>query len=148
MENTKIKNIWSVLCQKAHIDSRTNLLSLLDIVEQLNIEHKGELPKEDTKPLLFPISMTLAGYWQIPDTYKNKEIEIISKVISPNGEILGSSNVQFKTNKGYHKTLIDFPQLPITIEGKYLFETYIKNRGKENTVSTIPLIVNIKEIIE
>ena len=69
-------------------------------------------------------------------------------MISPNGEILGSSNVQFKTNKGYHKTLIDFPQLPITTEGVYLFETYIKNKAKEERVSTIPLIVNIREIIE
>lgn len=143
MKNIGIKNVWSILCQKAHIDSRTNLISLLDVLEQINIELKEKLPSNSKKPLLFPISTTFASYWQILPEYKNKQIDMIVKICSPDGDILGSSELKFKTEKDYHRTLVDFPQLPITTAGLYLFEVYIKYGKEEKKICTVPLVVNI-----
>lgn len=145
MGNTEIVNIWTLLCQKAHIDSRTGLTTLVDVLEQINIDYKGKLVELE-KPLAFPISSTLASFWKIPEKYKDKPIMLQVKVIDPKEEILGTSTLEFKTEKDYHKTFIDFPQMLITESGIYKFQlTIIQDKNKE-VVKDFPITVNINEI--
>jgi hypothetical protein len=142
----EIKIIWSVLCQKAHIDSRTGLTSLIDVIEQINIDYTGDLKDQDEKPFLFPINSTLASYWQIPREYKNKDIELKIEVVDPKDKILGTTTLKFKTSKNYHKTLVDFPHMLITKPGIYTFKLFISQKKKDKLIKELPLVVNIKKL--
>jgi len=33
-----MKNVWSIICERSSIDSQTNVLSLFNCIEEMNIE--------------------------------------------------------------------------------------------------------------
>jgi len=141
-----IKLVWAVLCQKAHIDSRTGLTSLIDVIEQINIDYKEELKDQNEKPLLFSINSTLVSYWQISSQYKNKDVELRIEVVDPADKTLGTTTLKFQTDKNYHKTLVDFPNILITKAGTYSFKLFLSTNGKKKLVKELPLVVNIKKL--
>ncbi len=60
------EHVWSVLCHRACIDKSTNLISLLEVTERVNVQ--ADMAKADAAPegtrLLAPAQMHLASWWK------------------------------------------------------------------------------------
>lgn len=154
MKNT-IKNVWSLICQKAIIDTRTSLVSLIDLIEKIdvvveNVDGKESIFKDDKNtvlknPVLFPAQFTLVNYWEVPKDFEDKEISIRVLIMSPSGKSLGSADFQFRTEKGknYHRTLTEFQSLPVIESGTYFFELQTKTDDSYTKIGSIPLAIGI-----
>lgn len=151
----KVKNIWSVPCQKAHVDSRSQLISMIDILEKLDVTIDiDSAPKDllrDKKsntlrnPVNFPVNFTLVSYWEIDPEYRGKIIKMHVEIESPKKKPLGYAELKFKSekDKDFHKTFVEFHSLPLIESGIYSFNIQLKEKDTYTTIRRIPFIVDI-----
>lgn len=141
-----MKHIWSVLCQKSVIDSETNLISLIDCLEEFNLTidiNKSDNQIPNKLPPL-PINFQIVSYWLIDNTDKKLKIKI--ELLDPDNKKINELNGNFELKEKFlrYRTRINFQGLPVTKGGRYLFKIY---RVEENEilkeVSELPLDVKI-----
>ena len=93
-----MKNVWSIICEKSSIDSKTNLLSLFNCVEEIKLEiDKDKIPK--TEKLIIPVNFQLISLWAIENTEKESILEIKVEIIDPKGKILNEFLNTLKSKK-------------------------------------------------
>lgn len=103
-----INHVWSVVCESASIDNKSNRVSLFNTIETLMT---GEVPSAE-KPLLF--SCELVTLW-----YCDNEVEACKGtmrllVLSPDGKQPGELivPVEFSTSI-FHRTRLFMKSIPI-----------------------------------
>lgn len=149
------RHLWSVLCRFASVDKETNILSLLNVIEEITINKAENIKKEEEiigmaeGTIIVPIEFVIVTFFERLDG-KNQESMIKEAQI----EIVDPS-VRSLLKREFE---IDFPQGPkrlrhvlkmdgfkITMAGTYKF--YISTReSKEDSfelVAEIPVDVKI-----
>ena len=145
-----MKHIWTILCKKSVTDNETNMISLFDSFEQLNVDLK--VKKEDLdKPINIPIEHEIVSYW-IKDTNDSiSKFFINIEILDPNSKIIGTfkQEVNFPENLKRIRTRIKSAGLPLTTSGNYFFKVEYKfeNEEKYKKVIEIPLEVIINKNI-
>lgn len=148
-----IKHIWSVLCQKSLIDSETNNLTLVDVLEELSIN--VSLPPVNLSgsgtPTMgridVPIGYEIVSLW-VRDSAKTKEtVNLRIELIDPNGKEVSKQDHSVVMNENLlrYRTRLKIVGLGITTPGNYTFLVKIKEEDKENyrTVAELPLDIKI-----
>lgn len=141
------KHIWSVLCRKGSIDSETNLISLLDVFEKVNIaiQKKDDMPKipEETG-ILLPFEVELVSFFEV---IKDEKSEATTEFINPSGEIVLTQSYAIKAESGSKRmrSKLKLSNLPVKENGTYIFRVSITggNIKKPAIVAEIPLDVEI-----
>jgi hypothetical protein len=136
-----IKCPWAILCERAIVDRETDQLSLIDVLEDLEIDF---LPKGSTEKTFYPFGIYLVTYWKKYETSIN--IEKIRVVINnPLGENFLQAEFPFPDNTPTlnHVHTIHFPGLPIVAEGDYTFKIEVPSdiEGQWNEVNSVILPV-------
>jgi len=148
-----MKHIWSVLCAKSIIDSETNNISLLDILETINISiHPKQKGVSSIKGTLEPI--TIRGQFEIVSLFKRSnttgELEEAQQLIEfcgPDNKKIKEFSQSISIPKQFKKMRARFriPELTFFKAGEYKF--VVKIKGKEQTksltVAEIPLDVGV-----
>jgi len=99
-----MKNIWSIICEKSSIDAKTNLLSLFNCIEEVQLMiDKDKMPKSDK--LAIPFNLQLISFWTIEDSSKDNLAEIKIDLVDPKGKILN----ELQRIKGSIKRCSDSP---------------------------------------
>lgn len=131
----KTKNIWSIVCQKALVDSQTQLVSLIDIVEKLIVDIDiNKAPEEVQKsfkngvlgnPIQIANNITVASYWSIQKDHEEKDFVLETTVKDSNERALLTTNLEIKPkrNEANHKTFVNLPGIAITGSGIYTIES-------------------------
>lgn len=126
-----IKHIWTVVCRGSVINQDDNNISLLNILEQLEIT-LSPIKKLEKRPEVFntPFSFDVVSFWVKEDNNETK-INVRVELLDPHGKILATSeNVGvFPQNIRRLRTRLKVNGLPVTDNGRY----YINVRMKENT---------------
>jgi hypothetical protein len=141
-----MKHIWTVLCQKSVIDNETNLISLIDCLEELNLTmDMDKEPGNTSEKIVIPLNFQVASFWLIED--KNlKKLEIKIELNDPENNKINEINNVFELKEDYlrYRTRINVQGMPITKSGRYLFKIYqIEQGGISKCVSEVPLDVKI-----
>ena len=82
-----IRHIWTVYCSEQVVDAKTNNVSLIQVVEQLNIGVKEESELAQPKPISFDstlVTLWARRAWDTPTVG-----EIRTRFIGPDGSDLG-----------------------------------------------------------
>lgn len=142
-----MKHIWSIICQNYSVDSKTNLLSIFNCVEELKIEiKKDQMPKID--PLVIPISFQMVSFWTIEDTNQKNVLDIKLEIIDPNGKLLNNFNKSFDIANGTlrFRNIINIQNIKITKEGRYMIKVFSKENDKKGfrVVAELPLDIKIE----
>jgi len=140
-----MKHIWSILCKRSVIDNETNLVSLFDSLEQLDITvDKNKLGAE--KKITIPIDFEIVSFWVDNNTNKDREFEIRINLFDPNNKKLSTLSGRHKMKKGIKRlrNRAKIKGLILTTEGRYLFKVKIKEGNKYKKVAEIPLDIDIK----
>lgn len=133
-----MKHIWSMLCKSSSIDKETNLITLRDCIEQLDIT----VPKKAAKKVV-PIEFELVHLWSVGEIGEAEKFEVKTELYDPeNQRINGFSGFfTFPKNKKRLRTCIQVKGLPFTSVGEYKFKIKLKeeNQKQYKEVAEIPL---------
>ncbi|OGI22074.1 MAG: hypothetical protein A2808_03520 [Candidatus Moranbacteria bacterium RIFCSPHIGHO2_01_FULL_55_24] len=141
-----MKNIWSLLCRKALIDSQTNTISLIDSFEEIEI---GIDPSAKGKNVNVVVDFELVSYW-IKDKNDTKNYLGSVEVTDPNNKILGSFPFSLDfANSNRLRARLQFSSMIVTVQGEYIFHVKYKSEdeGKFTKATEIPLLVKVVETI-
>lgn len=139
-----MKNIWSIICEKSSIDAQTNLLSLFNCVEEVQLMiDKDKMPKSDK--LVIPFNLQLISFWAIEDSSKDNLAEIKIDLVDPKGKILNEFSVTLKAKKGEKRlrSITNMQGIQITEGGRYCYRILQKKGIKFEVASETPLDINL-----
>lgn len=139
-----MKNIWSIICEKSSIDAQTNVLSLFNCIEEMQLMiNKEKMPKSDK--LIIPVNLQLISFWTIEDDTKDSLNEIKIELVDPKGKSLNEFSVILKAKKGEKRlrSITNIQGIQITEGGRYYYRILQKKGIKFEIVSETPLDVNL-----
>ena len=149
--NQMARHIWSVLCNRASIDSTTNTLSLFEVLEE--VQAKVSIPSGSAPPtdLTIPLTVTLASLWErsemdVAETSESFEV----RLKDPNGKELARNEQVFSLDGAKKRMRILLTtQLNVRMSGRFEFRVMERSKaGKWREVASLPLDVsiNVEEI--
>lgn len=136
-----IRHIWTVICSKSVIDQDTNSISLLEVLEQLNISGP-KLPKKKDKVVTIPLNFEVVTLWsRVSDDQPCRgNARII--LFAPSGKKIKEfkHNVDLTTYKRF-RNRVKIIGFPFPESGIYNFQIQIKEEKDSNwkEVANIPL---------
>lgn len=140
----KIKHIWSVLCGQSIINSENNEISLINILEHLDINVVLKNDKEPERGINVPISYEVVSMWVKQD--ENKEIKgfVEIEVTLPNGQVKKLFNqeliIPVKTKR--MRTRLKINGLVVQEDGIYNY--IVKYRDVDQKTSEVMAILPLE----
>lgn len=137
-----INHIWSVLCENSILDQDTNLISMINVLEELMI------PDEPAPDKGLQAVISLVTLWVRSETSAPAQGFARYNFTSPNGEILQSLEQPIDLTKYERlRSRGQFVGLKLPEAGQYFFNIeFRENEQSEWTrVAAIPLKVNFKK---
>jgi len=137
-----MQHIWSILCKNSSVDSTTNLLSIFDCIEEINLAFKkgGDIKKN----FVAPITLQLVSFWLID---KEEKLDLEVELLDPKDRVLHKFKSSFGFKKGIKRfrSRINIEGLHISQQGRYKIRISAKNKGtqKYELVSELPLDIVI-----
>ncbi len=136
-----MKNIWTVIFNRAVVDEKTNSISLFDCIEEVIVNFSK--PEDISVPQKnIPINFAIISLWSDNDTSKDRKFEYLLEIIDPQGKKINQfSNVPvIEKGKKRLRTIIQMNGMGITSEGEYMLVIkYKKGSDKFVTASKTPL---------
>jgi len=131
-----IRHVWTVACIHAVVDQESNLLSLLDVIEQITI------PGTPAPNKAIGITLDLTSLWVREDPDVPEQGHARVRFVSPSGNELKS--IQTNVDLSEHERLRSrgrFVGLPAPEAGRFTFRVDLANEGTEewNEVALIPI---------
>ena len=136
-----MKNIWSVIFNRAVVDENTNSISLFDCVEEITVNFsKPEDVSASQKNI--SINFTIISLWSDNDISRDRKFEYLLEVIDPQDKKINEF-INFpviEKGKKRLRTIVQMNGMGITSEGEYtLVIKYKKDSEKFVIASKIPL---------
>jgi hypothetical protein len=151
-----MKHIWTVLCKESIIDTESNNISLLNVLEQISIginDSNGQrLLKEGKMLNLNVIPFEIVSFWAKEDSTKPEEADMIIEFLDPKGNKIKEFEQHIIITAQYSRirTRIKINGLSVKDSGTYNFTIRIKDKAVKNAkiVAEIPLEINIGILID
>jgi len=139
-----MKHVWSIICEKSSIDFETNILSLLNCVEEMKLVI-DKTQMSENKKIDIPANLQLVNFWTIENTKKENTLDFKCEFIDPLGNTLNQFEKNFKIKKdsSRFRTRINIKGITATENGRYYFKIWQKKGTKFNLVAELPLDINI-----
>ncbi|MBL6960578.1 MAG: hypothetical protein ISR59_05675 [Anaerolineales bacterium] len=139
-----IKHIWSVVCQGSIEDKSTNLLSIINILEELTIE--GD-PSSDK---ILPLPIQVVTLWTRTNSDIPAQAESRYTFVSPSKTILKEQPLKINLSKYQRlRARVNFSMLNFT-EGSGIYTFCVEYRGNQTEEWTekasIPIDVNFHTV--
>ncbi len=148
-----IRHGWSIICKESVIDSASNNISLLNVLEAINIEIEkankdgDKVEKSEDFKMTVPISFQVVTLYITDNPSAGKIGKGRITFVDPNGVQISSIDydINFKKKKRVrHRSHIN--GLACTTSGEYKFKIQYKVDGEENWVdaATLPLFITVR----
>ena len=139
-----MKNIWSIIVSKTVIDRNSNMISLFDCIEQLNVNVDKKIV-DNNKIKKLSTKFEIVSLWKDNEISKERSGEFIIELYDPSNKKINKFESTFVMPKSMKRmrTIITFEGFPMTVEGEYIFKIkFRKNKNdKYKQVSELPLEV-------
>jgi len=130
----KIQHMWSLICERAVVDSTSNNVSLTNVLEEVQIVPSPEIEfgvgEKDKKLIVIPMVFNLVStVKKLTASEYNGEFQI--SVVDPDDKVLQVNANAFKI-PAYNtrfRTIASIQGFPVTVPGEYKFLI----KAKENT---------------
>lgn len=139
-------HIWTVLCTKASIDKTSNIVSLLEVVEQMNV---GGIPEDKRDDVgVAPTRLELVSLWMRSDLDVPERKLMRFKLLQPDDSIVEGGQFEVNlTEESRLRMVVKLNNFPIKGEGIYYFITEFmpEEDGNWEEVSRLPLVVRFED---
>ncbi len=138
-----IEHVWTVLCTRSIYDSESNNVSLIEVLEQIN------LPSDASFPAHIGIQLDLVSLW-IRSTH-NEPTKGLARVtfVTPSKEKLDPIELPIDLTKSErHRTRFRFVGLPIKEPGYHYFLVRYSEEGKSKwkQAAKVPLSIKLEKL--
>lgn len=137
-----IRHVFSALCTKATVDRESNNVSIVDIVERLEIH----VPAGTQLPFGFPYRADFVTLWSRQDWNQPAEAEMRTRVLSPLGVPLAEFLMAVDLVAAPRARAIGrFEGFRVAGTGMHEIEVSYRERGQDawNVVHTYPVEVEV-----
>lgn len=138
-----MKNIWSVIFNRAVVDSNSNSISLFDGVDEITVNFSSlEEMQKSTKNI--PIHFTVVSLWKDDDISRARRFDCVIELLDPNNKKIAefTNSPIFDQGKKKLRTITEMNGMTVTEEGEYnLVVKYKENDGKFITAAKLPIDV-------
>ena len=144
------KHGWSILCSRSIVDSATNQVSLIDAVDQFEIntpeidEMLQEALSSGNQGLLIPAQLTLATWWYRAEKETPERASARLRMLNPGDQVVVEQPfaVPLETSS-VHRTFFAVPALKFSGYGRYQFliEQQLDTESGWLEVARLPLDV-------
>ncbi|MGE0582936.1 MAG: hypothetical protein AB7P31_12495 [Steroidobacteraceae bacterium] len=139
------QHVWSILCREPLIDRQTNSLSLVGVLEEVQVEFA--YPKGSEPPELPVTAMPIhvVSYWVRDPREKGVVERLRARILSPSRKQIGTIEHQFSmVDHVRARNVLTARALRLASAGRYTVEIQ-QPAGKEKwrTVARLPLDVTI-----
>jgi hypothetical protein len=111
-----------LVCGSSSIDTRTNVLSLFNVIEQLSP------PAQALQRGPVGANVEAVSLWERQEGEENAHFDHRVKIVSPRGNEVATQDTPFQMDKLRHRVYGQFRGLPIAEAGEYRFNLYLKRR--------------------
>ncbi len=140
-----ISHIWTVIARSTIVDASTNLISLQNVLEKIDVDIQGSVPENSN--LVVPIDFEIATLWTDDETEKRREFSVKIQLIDTENKVSGEFDQSMALEKSIRRfrSILKVSGLPITKSGIYYFRINIKSEKEKKfkEITQIPLEVNI-----
>ncbi len=138
------EHVWSVLCHRCIVDSRSNRVSLIDAIEELKVHSAdGSVPAEG-EVIAIDFGASLASLWMRSDHLQPESFKVRLKFMAPSGYCILQKSYDIELGDVERaRAVTDLQKLQLTNEsGSYFFQLEKCVKKRWSTVARIPLRVN------
>lgn len=139
-----MKHVWTIVCLNKIDDKTTNNVSLIEVVDRLELE--GSLPDVRPLNLPFPLPLHVVSNWWRDNDEDRLQYRARMKLISPQGETLSTfeTTVNLEDNPRF-RVALEMETFPFTGSGVYTLDiSYLGGIGW-TSVASIPLEIIHKQ---
>lgn len=141
-------HIWTIVCRRSIVEKDTNILSIIDVAEQLSIDVHVS-PEVQDADVIGSAAFHLISFWERTDPKRPEpETQIETRVISPSGKLLGKMEADFSMNDPHTRSrvTVSVPGMPVRESGRYEIRVFLKKGKRWQRVATVPLtiVVSVK----
>lgn len=150
----KITHVWSVLCGQSVINSDNNQISLLNLMEKLDINSVIKNAKDLEKDINVPIAYEIVSFWVKSDEAKELKGLVDLSVISPDNveKKLFTNKFEMSPTITRLRTRFKINGLVVKDNGIYTFVVKFRENEKDESkeVARLPLeiLINKKTQLE
>ncbi len=145
-----MEHVWSALAQQAITSQETKMVSLIDLLEEINfVPMPGQ--KRPKGPIGLPIKMALVTRWTRSNPEKPEEGRARIEVRDPRGKLIEKESViEYNVNLTEFinfRATTNFGSFPFTVNGIYRVIVQMQREDKWKTVASVPIQVKETEQI-
>jgi hypothetical protein len=138
-----MKHVWSVLCQKSIIDQHSNNISLIEVLEQLNINiSPTQIAQAGGKGIVLPIRFDVVSLWAKSVEGEKSDFEVEAELYDPANkklQALFQRMVAFPQHYQRMRTQVTIGGFTVTQPGIYVIKVKMRHEDKVRAVAELPL---------
>lgn len=141
------KHQWSMICEKALIDRFTNNLTIVDVVEEVNLTIQRTSKSEEAGPPLVPVDFAVVSLWHRSEPSLAEEGKARVRLLSPSGKLLTKESelpIELTGDKLRARNILNCRGVPIRESGEYQVQIQqLQKNGRWKTENVIPIAVKL-----
>lgn len=133
-----MRHVWTVLCLRTVVDEKSKNVSLIDVLEQVNVPESEMVGADLT---FLPLEFRIATLWERSGTPSLRRAR--TTLVDPSGTSLMSSietHVDLTTNERA-RVITSVPGIPLSRLGRYVFRVEVADGADWTPVGDTPLTV-------
>jgi len=131
----KITHVWSVLCGQSVINSDNNQISLLNLMEQLDINSVTKNAKDLEKEINVPIAYEVVSFWVKLDEVKQLKGFVDLSVINPDNVEKHLFSNKFEMSPAIKRLRTRFKINGLVVKDNGIYTFVVKYRENEEDKS-------------
>ena len=139
-------HVWSLLCRQPIVDAFTHTLTIVDVLEEIQISmvRAGSVSETDVLPVA-TFDFVLVSLWIRSDDSIEEDARLRARIIAPSGKTIGTTEQQFPLKENQRaRNLLHARGVPAPESGRYTIEVQVPmSGGRWRTVSRLPLDVKL-----
>jgi hypothetical protein len=139
-------HVWSLLCRQPIVDAFTHTLTIVDVLEEIQIAivRAGNASKTDLLPVP-TFDFVLVSLWIRSDDSIEEDARLRARIIAPSGKIIGTTEQAYSLKEHQRaRNLLHARGVPAPESGRYTIEVQVPvSGGRWRTVSRLPLDVKL-----
>ena len=129
-------------CRIAVQDSTTNTMSVISVLEDLNIPVNLETPP--TKGTVFPVDWNVVSLWRNVEEGVGDDYEQNIELVAPSGAVLMTAPTSFQMKQRAHRIIAQIAAFPAWEAGEFTLRVSLRKKGDERwqLMAKYPLRLN------
>ena len=136
-----VRHVWTIGCRKSLIDSDSNILNLMEILEKITVGLQKDVTLNKDIKINIPINFEIVSFWQklVADKAVKGKAKIL--MLSPSGKELLDLPIEFDVpkNKKNMRTILKINTFPFVGAGLYKIIMFEKDENAFVQVAEVPI---------